>query len=301
MWSTRTFKLENYSYKSKKKYKSHFFYLLFDNVWKFHIRRREVMKQILYKLAKKYIKYYEGFSYNFNKNGEQYVLKSLSNFPIKTVFDVGANTGEWSKLAAGYFNEADFHLFELSESTFITLEKGIESKTNFRLNNQGLSNSSGIVTYQDYGTNSGLNSILQDVSYHKSDYENKEGLVTTGDEYCLKHKIEQIDILKIDVEGAENMVLEGFSQMLEKQAINIIQFEYGYTHADAHYLIKDFYKFLNGFGYKLGPLKKRGAIFMDFDYGLNDFNSGPNYIAVSDKRDDFFNVLSGPKIPHFPK
>ena len=40
---------------------------------------------------------------------------------------------------------------------------------------------------------------------------------------------------------------------------------------------------------------------MDFDYGLNDFNSGPNYIAVSYKRDDFFNVLSGPKIPHFPK
>ena len=259
------------------------------------------MKQIFYKLAKKYIKYYEGFSYNFNKNGEQHVLKSLSTFPIRTVFDVGANTGEWSKLAKKYLTKADFHLFELSKSTFLSLDKGFEHEANFKLNNLGLSSSSGLVTYQDYGTNSGLNSILQEVSYHKSDYENKEGIVTTGDEYCLKYKIQQIDILKIDVEGAENMVLKGFSQMLEKQAINIIQFEYGYTHADAHYLIKDFYKFLNGFGYKLGPLKKKGVIFMDFDYRLNDFNSGPNYIAVSDKREDLLNVLSGPEIPHFPK
>ena len=274
---------------------------MFDNVLKFYIGRRKRMRQILYKLAKKYIKYYEGFSYNFNKNGELHALKSLSNCAIKTVFDVGANTGEWSKLAKGYLTKADFHLFELSESTFTTLEKGFEHEANFRLNNLGLSSSSGIVTYQDYGRNSGLNSILQDVSYHKSDYENKKGLVTTGDEYCLKYKIEQIDILKIDVEGAENMVLEGFSQMLEKQAINIIQFEYGYTHADAHYLIKDFYKFFNRFGYKLGPLKKKGVIFMDFEYGLNDFNSGPNYIAVSNKQEDFLNVLSGPKIPNFPK
>ena len=176
------------------------------------------MKQILYKLAKKYIKHYEGFSYNFKKNGEQYVLESLSNLPIQTVFDVGANTGEWSKLAARYLDDAKFHLFELSESTFMSLERGFKNKGNFKLNNLGLSNSTGFVTYQDYGKNSGLNSILQDASYHKSNYESKKCLVTTGDEYCLKYKIEQIDILKIDVEGAENMVIEGFSQMLEKQA-----------------------------------------------------------------------------------
>ena len=257
------------------------------------------MKYLIYKWAKKYIKFYENFSYSFKKNGEKYLLDSLAKQSVRTVFDVGANIGDWTTLAGKKINGAKFHLFELSESTFKTLSSSFDGCENVVTNNLALSNSKGKIQYQDYGKDSGLNSILEDTSYHKMRSVLKDSTSTTGDEYCRENGISHIDFLKIDVEGAEHIVLEGFAEMLGQQAIDLIQFEYGYTHGDAHFLIKDFYNFFHKFGYKIGPLKKKGVIFMDFNYKLNEFNSGPNFVAVSEKKTDLIKILSGPSIKGF--
>ena len=98
--------------------------------------------------------------------------------------------------------------------------------------------------------------------------------------YCKTNNIKSIDFLKIDVEGSEHMVLEGFTDLLSKKAIKVIQFEYGYANADVHFLMRDFFKFFERFGYIIGKLIKNGVIFSDFDYKLNDFNSGPNFVAI---------------------
>ena len=41
-----------------------------------------------------------GYSYDFDKNGERRLLEVLSALPVNTVFDVGANVGDWSLAAA---------------------------------------------------------------------------------------------------------------------------------------------------------------------------------------------------------
>ena len=123
----------------------------------------------------------------------------------------------------------------------------------------------------------------------------------SGDSYCKRNNIKEIDILKIDVEGAEHLVLKGFSDMLSEGAIKAIQFEYGYTHADAKFLIKDFYKLLKGYDYLIGPLKPSGVLFMDFDYALNDFKSGPNYVAVHKSQKDIIDKVKGQPIRGFPR
>ena len=38
---------------------------------------------------------------------------------------------------------------------------------------------------------------------------------------------------------------------------------------------------------------------MDFNYKLNEFNSGPNFVAVSEKKTDLIKTLSGPSIKGF--
>ena len=83
--------------------------------------------------------------------------------------------------------------------------------------------------------------------------------------------------------------------MLEASKIDVIQFEYGFTHSDAMFLIQDFYSLLGPLGYKMGPLKPSGVLFMEFEYGLNDFNSGPNYVAVLSTRKDLIQSLQGKK------
>ena len=61
----------------------------------------------------------------------------------------------------------------------------------------------------------------------------------TLDQLAVQEKINQVDILKIDVEGAEKRVLDGATQLLERGAIKQILLElnprcreYGYTKAD---------------------------------------------------------------------
>jgi FkbM family methyltransferase len=257
----------------------------------------------LYILAKKYIIRYEGFSYSFKKNGEEYLLDKLISSDIKTVFDVGANIGNWTEIAHKKFSNSTIHAFEISEKTFKVLKRRYQDNSQIVLNNFGLSDKSGEFEYKDYGKNSGVNSLILDSDFHDSQIKSKilKTMIDIGDEYCLNNNVHSIDFLKIDVEGAEHLVLGGFTNLLKSGKIKVIQFEYGYTHADAKFLIKDFYKLFNSFEYVLGPLKPSGVIFMDFDYALNDFNSGPNYVAVHKNQIEIINSIKGKPIKGFPR
>lgn len=255
-----------------------------------------------YKLAKEFIRYYEGFGYHFKSNGEERLLDKLSGQNISIVFDAGANVGDWSALALKKFRNAKVHAFELSESTYINTRLKFSTEERLVLNNCGLSDSVGEFEYKDYGENSGLNTLLIDANFHdhRLKAKVKKAQINTGSAYCKLMNINSIDLLKIDVEGAEHLVLLGFSELLEKGQIKVIQFEYGYSNGDANFLIKDFYKMLEGYGYVLGPLKPSGVIFMDFDYALNDFKSGPNYVAVHKSFKSILNAVKGNPILGFP-
>ena len=240
------------------------------------------MKQRLYRLAKRYVRKVDGFSYNVERNGERWLLERLSGSDAAVVCDVGANVGVWTGLALAAFPEARVHAFELSSSTFETLSRAHAEHPRCVLANVGLSDAEGEVSYKDYGPDSGKNTLLTSADYHDRTTPARllSGRVTTGDAYCAAHGIERVDVLKIDVEGAEHRVIEGFSGMLGRGAVRLVQFEYGYTHGDAHFLMRDFYALFERHGYRVGLLRQGGVRFVPWSYRLNDFESGPNYVAV---------------------
>lgn len=237
---------------------------------------------IAYRLAKKYVSVYEDFSYEPNCNGELFLLNALKDFRFDVVFDVGANVGAWTSRASEAFPGAEIHAFELSKKTFDSLTARCGQSEFITLNNLGLSDQNGEVQYIDYGANSGLNTLVLGAKFHDAENQPEltRALVCRGDEYCKEHGVGTIDFLKIDVEGAEKLVLGGFHQMLALGEIKVIQFEYGYTHGDSRFLMRDFFDLFEGYGYVIGPLKRSGVIFSKFRYRFNDFNSGPNYVAV---------------------
>lgn len=260
------------------------------------------IKYYLYKKAHKYINSYEGYSYDFHKNGEEFLLKKLKKFNIKVVFDVGANLGDWTKKAVGELKNPTVYTFEISSSAFSQLTILFSNSSNIILNKIGLSDKEGSVKYKDYGTNSIVNTLVLESNFHDEGNppEIKNTIVTTGDKYCNKNLIDEIDILKIDVEGAEDQVLKGFHQKLEEGKIKIIQFEYGYINGNSKFLIGDFYKLFTKYDYVIGPLKPNGVIFMEFNYALNNFKSGPNYIAVHKSQREIIKAISGNSIEGYP-
>lgn len=231
--------------------------------------------------CQRYLDRHRGYSYEFYDNGESELLARIAKTRPRTVFDVGANVGEWANIAANVFPEAQIHCFELSERTFSTLQTNAKG-SRFHLNNIGLSDQAGTFTYKDYGDNSGVNTLLLDATFHDANIQPRliKAPLTTGDIYCDEHNIRQIDFLKIDVEGAEHLVLGGFANTLGKQAIRAVQFEYGYVNGDSKFLMRDFYRLFEQHGYIVGRVKKGAINFREWTYKDNDFTSGPNYVAI---------------------
>lgn len=73
-----------------------------------------------------------------------------------------------------------------------------------------------------------LNSLKKDSQNQNSKIKEKIE-VTTGDRFCNEHSISEIDILKIDTEGYELEVLQGFNQLIEKNQIKTIYCEVGFS------------------------------------------------------------------------
>lgn len=265
-------------------------------------QRVPIFSTALLKLAKSYVDTANGFVGQMKENGEFALAQRLleyhnsehfgSNF---TFIDVGANVGEWTEFLVQKSKELNLrevtfgHLFELSPSTFETLKTKFAQYENLQINQLGLSNKDQDIEYTDFGSGSGVNTLHIGKQFHSMPSKRSFSKVIKGDSYLHSNPIERIDLLKIDVEGYEYQVLEGFTPQLESGMIKVIQFEYGYMTAAAGHLLSDFYTFLEVKGYIIGQLTSTGVKFEEFSWVKNDFKSGPNFVAC---KIDMRNALS---------
>ncbi|MFA0761043.1 MAG: hypothetical protein HZLCBSQH_001147 [Candidatus Fervidibacterota bacterium] len=75
--------------------------------------------------------------------------------------------------------------------------------------------------------------------------------VTTLDAYCQRNGIKRLDLLKMDVEGAELLVLKGALQVLEKFRSTIVMEAMDRTTSQFGYTPADLFGFLKQFGYEI--------------------------------------------------
>src|SRR5690606_7492374 len=73
----------------------------------------------------------------------------------------------------------------------------------------------------------------------------------TIDYFLEDNKIEIVDFVKIDVEGAELDVLNGAIKSMTLKKIKFLQVEYGGTYLDAGIKFTDVIKFVHSVGYKV--------------------------------------------------
>jgi len=238
---------------------------------------------------------YENLNYDMHENGERFVLERLARQrPGATVFDVGANVGDWTALAAGLAPGATVHAFEIVPATHAQLVERVRGLPNVHAHPLGLGDAPGRVTVHYADDLRMVASCIEGASRSILGVETRpiEAEVSTGDAFCAARGIRAIDFLKIDVEGYEPHVLRGFRDMLGAGSIAMVQFEYGYVNAVERFLLRDFYDFLAPFGMRIGKIFPAHVEFRD--YALREENFlGPNYLAVRETETSLIEALSG--------
>jgi FkbM family methyltransferase len=142
--------------------------------------------------------------------------------PGGTVFDVGANIGIWTIGAARRAGKV--HAFEPLESNFVRLESNVELNraSNIVARNLAVSDRAGTLQFfPSPNTNSGVG-LLAPKTWNVPTCEVE---ATTLDDYCEHNEIRSVDVLKIDVEGAELLVLKGATRLLNSASPPAIIFE----------------------------------------------------------------------------
>lgn len=185
------------------------------------------------------------------------------------IFDVGANVGELTLLFSRFAGDnGSVHAFEASGEIFKKLETICRAagRRNVALNHLALADKNGTVRLNIYDeAYSSFNSLavrpLEKYGLDLQPVGIEETTAMTVDDYCENKKIEFIDLLKIDVEGAEFQVMQGARRMLQSKSIKCLTFEFGQTTFDMGNKPAEIEAFLRDFNYKIRNMVAGDPVF----------------------------------------
>lgn len=224
---------------------------------------------------------------DISTNGEKKFTQKLLTYygdAKVTIFDVGANVGEYTEELLKSDTNSVVHVFEPQKSCIPILKKKFSSYPNVYINNFGCSDTNTkAIIYQDKKA-SGLTSLYnRNLSFYDLKLSRKIHIqLKRLDWYISQKAIKKIHLLKMDVEGHELFVLKGLGKYLHPKYIDFIQFEYGGANLDSHTNLLDFYTFLDRKGYVIYKIMRTELEKRPYNPTMENY-AYQNFVAVSKK------------------
>ena len=221
---------------------------------------------------------------SFEDDEVSYIKKNLK--PGMAFFDIGANIGYYSLLASNLVgNTGVVHSFEPSPRMFEELKFniGLNKVGNAYQNKLALSDHCGVGNLSRYERGKEVFGSLSERSFpgfKVLGYD--EVTLGTLDDYVYKNKIKNIDFIKMDVEGAELLVLKGGKKTLEELKPKNILFEFVKVNSDGFgYGSNDIFDYLREFGYFIHTVSHNGRL-LKINKGQATDRYFSNFIAKID-------------------
>jgi FkbM family methyltransferase len=221
-------------------------------------------------------------------SGETYLLEKLKRIlrrkkdSVITVFDVGANIGDYALEAFSFLGtSARIFCFEPSNATCEMLRENTRSISTIIVYPHGFSDKEQELELFSDKQGSGLASLYDRRLDHLGTHLLNREMVrlSTIDRFCRENNIMSINLLKVDVEGHEYKVFAGATEMLDANAIDMIQFEFGGCNIDSRTFFQDFYYLLNP-KYRLYRLTVDGIVPIDiYNEKYEQFRT-TNFVAI---------------------
>ena len=219
---------------------------------------------------------------NFGKNEErtleylekfnrEKVLKLLVNKNSPVIFDVGANNGSSLIEFMAWWPDSEVHCFEPQEECWPELEGVANSNNKVFINKFALGSEDGRnETFYTHDLNTGISgfnkininskdsidisNISSDsakiASHEKTINHPRKVLINRSDVYIKEAGIKKIDLLKLDTQGYELEILNGFGDSLKSVRVIISELML-YDFYDKSISFYEFEKIISPFGFKL--------------------------------------------------
>lgn len=230
--------------------------------------------------------------FNIERNGELRVLRIITDLQPTMIFDVGANKGEWTLLVSKMSPSSVIHAFEIVPSTYDELLKSTKHLGKVVHVDHGLSNNEEMISISlgnDSSTATGCR--IEGMQFHNEYYTNEiKCRARKACDYMRENNIDLIDFVKIDVEGMDFKVIQGFGDLLTN--VRALQFEYGIFNISSHDLLADFCRYFNERGFVVGKIFPRHVNFFEYHFHMENFH-GSNYVAVKANETDLIETLKG--------
>ena len=152
-------------------------------------------------------------------------IKNYSTLVPKNVFDIGANMGQDAEALRDGFGLDPGAVWTFEPHPL--LDRFIKSRYQFHQYDYAVSNISGAVDINVIdprkNTNSGISSVRKHLGVPEDNFIKVTVPCIRMDNFMNDHGIEAIDFLKLDVEGLNYEVLEGFGDKIK--SVNAIHIE----------------------------------------------------------------------------
>jgi FkbM family methyltransferase len=172
---------------------------------------------------------------------------------IRTVFDVGANTGQFARAVHEVLPAAFIYSFEPLADCFGELQLAMNEVRDFRAFNIALAESEGEAEFYR-SASSPSSSLLPMHELHKQNFpftaeQSRETVKVRALDDCAKElTVEEQILVKLDVQGAEDKVIRGGRNLLQRAKVLIVETSMN-TLYEGQPLFGDIFKLLEGLGF----------------------------------------------------
>jgi FkbM family methyltransferase len=130
---------------------------------------------------------------------------------VRVIFDVGANCGATTVYLARHYPDAEIHSFEPATGPRSYLERNVATLPNVHVHPLGLAAADGEVPLY-FGADDSITGSV----YRRETNADESELVAlrAAGPWVRSHGIDRIDVLKVDVEGAEADVISSLHELL---------------------------------------------------------------------------------------
>jgi FkbM family methyltransferase len=224
------------------------------------------------------------------KHEVSFILSVLE--PGMIFFDVGTNAGVFAISAAKKIGGNGVFAFEPCSSTCELLKRNLQlnhlADVNVVQMALGESVGEGMLQINAPGKD-GLNTLGQ-ATHPGSKVVGQESVrITTVDVFMKDNKIPRVDVMKVDIEGAELMMFRGARELLERPDAPIILYEgFGFLTRGFGYHPVEILWFLESCGYSLFALNSEtgeiSELKADYKYDSMVIAAKPGHAAYEDLR-----------------